>query len=315
MLRSIVAVLLLLAVPAHAQGWPDRPLRIVVPFPPGGSNDAFARGLAERLQPQLGQPVVVDNRSGAGGVLGSGQVAQAAPDGQTFLFVSSSFVTSAAVQKTPYDAVDSFTPVALVAAAPMLMVTAPASGIRSLPELLAKARANPGRLHFGSSGPGSINQFGGELLNLRAQVKMEHIAYRGMGPATADLLAGRVELLVTTVASVAGPLRGGQLTLLAYTGANRVPEEPNVPTAREAGLDYTMEIWWGLFGPRGLPAPVTAKLNAAVNTVLGDPAFAKFLAVEGASPAPGTPESFGQRVAGDLARYRELARIADIKAE
>jgi tripartite-type tricarboxylate transporter receptor subunit TctC len=300
---------------ARAQAWPSRPIRIIVPFPPGGSNDVFARPIAEKLQARLGQPVVVENRPGAGGAIGAGQVAQSAPDGHTLMVTSSSFATSAVVQRTPYDAERDFEPVALLARAPMLIVVAPNFPANSVQDLVRIARERPGGVDFGSSGPGGINHFVTELLNLRAGIQMNHVPYRGMPPAVTDLVAGHIQLIVTTAASASGPLRDGRVRLLAYTAPGAPEGSPPAPTVRESGIDFEADIWWGLFAPRGLPAETRRALNAAVNEALAAPEIVRLFQAEGGRPTPETPEFFAALFRDDTARFREVARVANIRLE
>jgi len=310
--------LALLATPslASAQSWPQRPIRIVVPFPPGGSNDVITRPLAEKLQQRLGQPVVIENRAGAGGAIGAGQVAQSAPDGHTLMVTSSSFAASAVVQRTPYDAVESFEPVAQIARAPFLVLTNLNFPPRDINALIAYARANPGRVDFGSSGPGGINHFVTEYFALRAGLRLNHIPYRGMPPAVTDLVAGHIQMLITTMASASGPIRDNRVRLLAYAGPGAPPGSPPAPTVREAtGLDFDATIWWGLFGPRGLPPEVTRILNAAVVSAVAEPDVSRVYEAEGATPSPSSAAEFGATLRGDIARFREVAQAAQIRAE
>ena len=311
MRRRALLALPTLAGPALAQ--PARPIRIVVPFPPGGSNDVIARPLAEKLQARLGVPVVVENRPGAGGAIGAGQVAQSAPDGTTLMVTSSSFAASAVIQRTPYDAQASFEPVSLLARAPFFILTNPQFPPRDVAALIAHAKANPGTVDFGSSGPGGINHFVSELFALRAGIRLNHVPYRGMPPAVTDLVAGHIPLLITTMASASAPVRENRVRLLAYTAPGAPPGSPPAPTVREAtGLDYEAEIWWGLFGPRGT---ATAGLNQAVRAALAEPDIRRLYEAEGARPAPSSPEDFAAAMAADIARFREVAAAANIRAD
>jgi tripartite-type tricarboxylate transporter receptor subunit TctC len=299
-----------------AGGYPTRPIRIVVPFPPGGSNDVVARPLAERLQARLGQPVVIDNRPGAGSTIGAAAVAQSAADGYTLMVSSSSFVTSSVVQRTPYDAQRDFKAVALLFRAPFFVLTAPNFPARTIGELVSAARERPGEIDYGSSGPGGVNHFVTELFALRAGIRMNHVPYRGIAPALTDLLAGRIQVLITTMASASGPTRDGRVRLLAYTAPGAPPGSPQAPTVREAtGIDYEADIWWGLFAPRGLPSAVLRTLNEAANAALADADYTRLMATEGATAAPGTPESFRRIFEEDAARWREVARAANIRLE
>ncbi|MCS6892904.1 MAG: tripartite tricarboxylate transporter substrate binding protein [Rhodovarius sp.] len=320
MLRR-TALLLPLAAPALAAAqpiWrPDRPVRIIVPFPPGGSNDVIARPLAEKLQPRLGQPVVIENRAGAGGVIGAQAVAQAPADGLTLMLTSTSFVASAVVQRTPYDPQGSFDPVAIVGRAPFIVLVTQNHPARDLAGLIAYARAHPGRIDYGSSGPGSIGHFLTEQLALLTGVQMTHIPYRGMAPAVTDLIAGNIQLLVTTIASANAAVREGRVRLLAYLAPGAPDSSPPAPTIQQAlGLEMAGgAIWWGVFGPRGLPAPVLASWQGAIREALTDPDIARIYETEGARPAFTGAEAFRAELAADLARFRDVAQRARIRPE
>lgn len=307
------AALAMLATPAIAQ--PTRPVRLVVPFPPGGSNDVIARPLAEKLAPRLGQPVIVENRPGAGGAIGAAQVAQLAPDGLTLMVTSSSFAASAVIQRTPYDAQTSFEAVAVLARAPFLVLTALEFPPRDIPSLIEFARRNPGRVDFGSSGPGGINHFVTEYFALRAGVQMNHVPYRGMPPAVTDLVAGHIQLLITTMASASGAIRDGRVRLLAYAAEGAPASNPPATTVRATGLDYEASIWWGLLAPRGLPPSVSASLQSAVREALAEPDIARIYESEGARPAFAPAAAFQAELAADIVRYREVAQRANIRAE
>ena len=311
------AALAFLAAPALAQAsWrPDRPIRIVVPFPPGGSNDVIARPLAEKLSPRLGQPVIVENRPGAGGAIGAAQVAQLPADGHTLMVTSSSFAASAVIQRTPYDAQTSFDPVALLARAPFLVLTALDFPPRDIPTLIEYARARPGQVDFGSSGPGGINHFVTEYFSLRAGIRMNHIPYRGMPPAVTDLVAGHIPLLITTMASASAAIREGRVRLLAYAAEGAPASNPPAPTVRSFGLDYEASIWWGLLAPRGLPQAISTALQAAIREALTEPDVARVYEAEGARPAFATGAAFATELATDIARFREVAGRAGIRAE
>jgi len=311
------AALTLLAAPALAQpAWrPDRPVRLIVPFPPGGSNDVIARPLAEKLSPRLGQPVIVENRPGAGGAIGAGQVAQLPADGLTLMVTSSSFAASAVIQRTPYDAQTSFEAVALLARAPFLVLTALDFPPRDIAALIAFARANPGAVDFGSSGPGGINHFVTEYFCLRAGVRMNHVPYRGMPPAVTDLVAGHIQLIITTMASASGAIRDGRVRLLAYAAEGAPASNPPAPTVRSTGLDYEASIWWGLLAPRGLPPTTSAALQSAIRDALAEPDVARIYEAEGASPAFAPGPAFQAELAADIARFRDVASRAGIRAE
>jgi len=310
----------LLAAPAFAPGLAQaqftRPVRLVVPFPPGGSNDVIARPLAEKLTPRLGQPVVVENRPGAGGAIGAGQVAQSAPDGTTLMVTSSSFAASAVVQRTPYDAERSFEAVALLARAPFIVLTNPDFPPRDIGALITYLRANPGRADYGSSGPGGINHFTTEQFALAAGVRLNHVPYRGMPPAVTDLIAGHIQLLITTIASASAAVRENRVRSLAYTDEGGLPGGPEVPTVKAAtGIDFTASIWWGLLAPRGLPPALSATLQEAIRDALTEPDVARIYAAEGARPAFSNAASYQQELGAEIARFRDVATRANIRAE
>lgn len=296
-----------------ASAWPDRPIRLVVPFAPGGSNDVIARKLSESLGGALGQTVVVENRGGAGGVVGSGFVASSAPDGYTFLFVSGSLATSAAVQKTPYDPNKAFDAVSMVASAPFVVLTRKDFPAKNMKELIAYAKANPGKINFGSAGLGDSSQLATELLATTAGVKMQAVGYKGISPAQLDLVAGRLDIIITTMASIKGTAADA-LPKLAFTGAERDPDHPDIPTVREAtGLDYVVDVWWGVFAPHGVPAAILDRLNKEIHAAVAKPEFAKFLNMVGARPAPSTRKDLQDLLAKDVARWTETAERAGIR--
>lgn len=290
-------------------------MRIVVPFTPGGSNDAIARPLAERLQARFGQSFVVENRPGAGSAVGVSAVAQSAADGHTLLLTTSSIAAIGAVQGTGFDPTRDLDGVALLAKAPLIVLTPPASPIGSIRDLVAADRARPGGLHYASSGPGSTTHIATELFNLRAGTGLQHVPYRGTAGALTDLVAGRVNVMFTTIASAAGQIRGGLLRIIAYTGEERPPGTPPAPTVRSAGIEYESGIWWGLFAPRGLPPALRRALNAAANAALEEPGFARYLEGEGAMPAPLPPETFAAFLEAEVRAMREVVAKARIRAD
>jgi tripartite-type tricarboxylate transporter receptor subunit TctC len=287
---------------------------MVVPFAPGGSNDVIARRLAQRLSTTLGQSVVVDNRAGGGSTVGAQHVATSPADGYTFLFVSGSLATTAAVQKTPYDPVKAFDPVSRVATAPFVIMTREGFPAKNVQELIAYAKQNPGKINYGSAGLGDSTQLATELFNNTAGIKMTAVNYKGISPAQMDMLAGRIDLVITTMASVRGTA-SEKLPMLAFTSARRDPDHPNIPTVKESGLDYVVDIWWGLFAPAGLPASIRDRMNREIAKISAEPEFAAFLKTAGAIPAPSTPEALREAVAQDVARWTETARRAGIQQQ
>jgi tripartite-type tricarboxylate transporter receptor subunit TctC len=323
MLRRITAWIAtaLLAAPlaftsfavAAADAWPTRSVRIVVPFSPGGSNDLIARRLAQWLSTDMNQAFVVENRAGAGGAVGSNVVATSPPDGYTLLFVSGSLATSAAVQKVPYDPVEAFSPVGRVAAAPFVVITRNDFPAKTMPELIDYARANPGKINYGSAGLGDSTQLATELLSNIAKVKMTGINYKGIAPAQLDLAAGRIDIIITTMASVKGTVTDA-LPKIAFTSQQRDPEFPDIPTVKEStGLDYVVDVWWALFAPAGLPAAIQSHLNGRLAVALEQPEFKEFLKTAGATPAPSTPQQLQALVAQDVKRWTETAETAGLR--
>ena len=301
---------------ARAQGaWPTRPIRIVVPFPPGGSNDVVARPLAERLGHALGQPVVIENRAGAGGAIGATAVAQSPADGYTLMVSSSSFATTSIAQRVPWGVLENFTPIALLARSPFIVIVNNDFPARSIQDLVRIARERPGTIDYATSGPGGINHFVTEYFAQRAGVQMNHVPYRGTGPAVTDLVAGHVQLMITTMPSAAGVVRDGRVRLLAYAAPGAPEGAMPAPLVKDAGIDYETDIWWGLFAPKGLPEPLVERLNAEANKALRDPDMVRLFQGEGARPSPTTPAAFTALLTTELARWREVARVANISVD
>jgi tripartite-type tricarboxylate transporter receptor subunit TctC len=307
---------ILLASPSQAQTskWPDKPVRIVVPFAPGGSNDVIARRLADSLRQSLGQPFLIENKPGAGSVVGANYVAQAAKDGYTILFVSGSLATTAGVQKTPYDAKLAFEPIATVAESPFVLLLRENLGVKNLKELIAYVKANPGKVNYGTAGIGDNAQLMTELLAKEVGgLKMQSIAYKGISPAQLDLVAGRIDFLFTTMASIKGTAADA-LPKIAFTGATRDPGFPNVPTVKEqTGLDYVVTIWWGAFGPAGMDKKARDILNAEIKKIVQTPAFETFLETIGARPMISTPDQLGVLLATDVDRWTATAEAIGIR--
>ncbi|MDT7833850.1 Bug family tripartite tricarboxylate transporter substrate binding protein [Aquabacterium sp. OR-4] len=304
------------AGPARAQA--PRPIRLVVPFTPGGSTDILARALAPKLAAALGVNVLVDNKPGAGGSLGASEVAKAAADGNTLLMghIGTLAVNPAIYPKLGYDPLTSFVPVAYVARVPNVLVVKADAPWKSLKDLVAAARARPGSLTYSSGGNGSAAHIGFEALKLRTQVFMTHIPYRGTAPSVTDVLAGQVDCTFTGSPAVIGHIRSGRLRALAVSSAQRLPSLPDVPTVAESGhAGFEADQWYGLVAPAGTPAALVARLNAEVNKALALPDVAQQLAVEGAVPAPGTPQAFAALIRKEIPRWAEVARAANVKPD
>ncbi|OWT63898.1 Bug family tripartite tricarboxylate transporter substrate binding protein [Candidimonas nitroreducens] len=300
---------------AVAADWPQRPVRLIVPFAPGGSNDVIARKLADIISKNTGQTFIVENKGGAGGVVGSGYVASSNPDGYTFLFISSSLATSAAVQKTPYDPKTAFDAVSMVASAPFVVLTRKDFPAKNMKELLAYAKDHPGAINFGSAGLGDSSQMATELLANKAGVKMQTVGYKGISPAQLDLVAGRLDMIITTMASIKGT-PADQLPKLAFTGEQRDHDFPDIPTVKEAtGLDYVVNVWWAVFAPKGVDPAIRDKLNAEIKKAISTDDFAKFLHIVDASPKSSTPEEMHKLLVSDLDQWSKTAKAAGIQPQ
>ncbi|MBV7483143.1 tripartite tricarboxylate transporter substrate binding protein [Bordetella sp. BOR01] len=310
---ALLMVLPIRAVQASDTGnWPNKPIRIVVPFSPGGSNDHIARRLAQSLSDSLGQSVVVENKGGAAGVVGSAMVANSAPDGYTYLFVSATLATSAATQNPPYDTLKSFDAVGRVAEAPFVMLTRKDFPATTLVDFIKYAKANPGEINYGTTGAGDSGHLLTELFGSLSGIKMQQVGYKGMGPAQMDLVAGRLDFMITTLASIGGT-PAGDLPKLAFTGSTREPEFASVPTVREAtGLDYDVNVWWGLFAPHGTPGPITDKMNKEVARIVALPEFKEFLVSLGAKSSPSSRAEMAAQLKQDVEVFTQTARRSGI---
>ena len=302
--------------PANAQTYPERPVRLIVPFPAGGTVDAVARNSAQKLSDALRQPMVVENRAGGAGSIGSETVARAAPDGYTLLMgTASTHGSNPAVQKQlPYDAIRDFAPVALVASTPYILVVHPSVPANSVPELLALARTQPGRLNYGSYGAGSSNHLATELFRAITGADIVHVPYKGGAPALADLLAGQVQMMFDVFTTSGPQVRTGKLRLLGVGAARRSSLAPDVPTLAEAGVPgFEAGTFFGLFAPLATPRIVVFRLNEEVNRLLVMPDMRERLAAASAEPGGGSPEQLGQAVAAEVAKWTRLVRDRNLR--
>ena len=297
--------------------YPSRPFRLVVPFAPGGSVDVFARLVGQRFTEAMGQPVVVDNRGGAGSILGMEIVARAPADGYNLLVHSAAFTTAAALHtRLSFDPVKDLLPVARLGAGANVLAVHADSPARTLPELLALARSQPGRLNYGSGGPGSSSHLTTEVLLRMAGVDIVHVPYKGLGPAVAALLGGQVQVLLVGMPNVMPQIRAGRLRAVAVSTSKRSPFMPEVPTVSEAGVPgYSASNWWGLWSPGGTSRTIVQRLNDEVARILQGAELRDRLAAEGAEPLGATPEAFARQVRDEIAFWRKVAREAGIKAE
>jgi len=303
---------------ALAQTWPTKPMRIVIAQAPGSATDVISRVVANPLSEALGQPIVIDARPGAGGVLGTEVAARSAPDGYTLFMGNNSTHGSnpAVYAKLPYDAVKDFAPVSFVASVPYVLVVDPALPVRSVQEFVAYAKARPGKLNYASAGNGSTHHFCGELFKSMTGVDMQHIPYKGSGPGIAGLLGGEVSMMFANVADIGSQIKAGKVRALAVTAPRRAATLPEVPTMAEAGLpDFVVTSWFGLLVPAGTPAPIVARLNAETVKVLGRADVKATLAQQGLEVASSTPEQFGAHIQSEIARFTKIAKAAGIKAE
>ena len=306
------------AAGAVAQGYPNKPVRLVVPFPPGGPLDSVGRQIAQKLTEAWGQPVVVDNRPGAGGNIGADLVAKSAPDGYTVVMgaLSTHAVNPSLYPSMPYDAVRDFAPITLVAVTPNVLVVNPSLPVNSVQELVAYARARPGKLSFGSGSNGSAGHLAGELFKVDAGVEMVHIPFKGGAPATQALLAGDTQLMFDNLANAMPQVKAGKLRALAVTTAQRSKLAPELPTMAEAGLPgFDISTWFGLLAPAGTPPGVVARWNADVTRILDAPEMRERLAAQGAEAAPTTPAAFAQFIAAELAKYARIVKASGAKVD
>ena len=312
---ALVAALSLFAAPALAQtaSYPTKPIRLIVPFPPGAGTDTVARFVAQKLGEALKTSIVVDNRTGAGGAIGTVEAARADPDGYTLLFVASPFTTVAAASATAgYDPVRQFVPVAPIASGPLAFVVGNAVPAATMKEFLALARQRPGALNYGSAGPGSVNHLALELLKARTGTDIVHVPYKGIAPATLDLLAGQIQAMTASIPATLPYLAQNKLRVLAVTGKRRAPLLPDVPSWQEAGVqDADVVNYWGIVAPAGTAREIVGRLNAATQALLAQADVRERLEREGAELIPGPPERLGALIEADLNGWRKL--IVDAK--
>ena len=314
---ATAALVFTCALPAAAQTYPSKPITIVVPASPGGAIDLTARLIGQKLTEAWGQSVVIDNRAGATGIIGTDLVAKSPPDGHTLVLVASSHaINPSMVKKLPFDTVKSFEPVALTHVVPLVLVVSPALPVNSVKELIAYGKANPGKLSFASSGSGGAPHFSGEMFKSMAAIEMTHIPYKGSTLAHPDLISGRTSLMFDTVAAVNAQIKAGKLRALAVTTPKRSTVLPDVPTMKEAGLpDYETSTWGGLLAPAGTPKATVAKLNAEVNKILAMPDVRKTMQDNGIEPGGGSPQQFADFIGTETLKWAKVAKDAGIQPE
>ena len=314
---ALAAALVLPLSPAHAQKFPDKPVRFIVPFPPGGGNDILARALSPRLGELLGQSVVVDNRAGAGGNIGTDLAAKAAPDGHTIVIASNQVTINPWLQsKLPFDIEKDFAPVALVASVPMLLAVNPGVPAKDVREFIALAKAQPGKLNHSTPGNGTPQHIAFEVFNHAAGIKVTHVPYKGTGPAIADLIGGQVQAAIGTMASMEPHVKAGKMRALGVTTAKRSQAMPDVPTIAEAALPgFEVPLWYSILAPAGTPRDAVARLSGDFAKVLAEPAMRERLAGQGFEVSYLNPEQMSELMKRDLARWQKSIREIGLKLD
>ena len=315
-LAPIAAAMLGVSPAAIAQQYPTKPVRIIVPFAPGGGSDFIARFTAQRLTAALGWQVIVENRPGAGGLLGIESGVKADPDGYTLTLINSSYTVNPALYPIKFDPLNDITPVIQVAQGPLLVVANPKLPVKTTKELIALAKSKPGQISFASAGQGSTSHMAAELFMSTAGIKMNHIPYKGTGPALTDTIGGQTEIFFSSTATALPHVKAGRLRAIAVTTAKRLAAEPDLPALAESGVPgYDVALWHGLVGPKGLPRPVVDRINTEVNKILKLKETADRLQTDGVAPAGGTPEQFHVQIRKEIGIWRKVAATAGVKAE
>jgi tripartite-type tricarboxylate transporter receptor subunit TctC len=318
MKRRDLAALLAATLPGLAVAQPAGTIRLVVPFPPGGASDVIGRILAEQMRERLGQNVVVDNRAGASGNIGADIVAKARPDGLTLLLASASThgINPSLMANMPFDSRRDFTPVSLAVMVPTILVVAPSLPVRSVAELIAYAKANPGKLNYGSNGPGTTQHLAGVMLEQKAGIQMVHVPYRGQNMMVPELSTGQIQLAFTNIAAVAGALEAGQLRALGVALPRRWPTLPEVPTFAEAGLtDFQVSSWLAVLGPAGMPAEAAQRISAAIRAAVEEPTVRERLVVAGGLPIGSTPEETARFIDSEITGWGAVVRASGAQAQ
>ena len=315
--RVALAGFVVLAQAAQAQDWPQKPVRFIVPYPPGGGTDVIARIIQEPLSRALGQPIIIENRGGAGGALGTEAAARSAADGYTFLFTLSSHTINPLLYKLSFDVEKDFVSVTTVASLPQLIATNPASPFKTMQDIVAQAKAQPDKVAYASVGAGTPSHIAGELLNLRAGVKLLHIPYKGGGPATTDVLGGQVPLLFVSIPAAMGFVKSGKLRPIAVTTLKRSGAAPDVPTVAEALNipDYEVDSWYAIFAPARTPPAITARMQQEVARLVRLPEVKQKLLEQGADAVGNSAADLDQTVKGELKKWAALIQQAGIKLE
>src|SRR3982751_3071534 len=302
-----VLALAALSAPALAQKYPVKPVQIIVPFAPGGGSDFIARFAAQRLTDALGSQVIVENRPGAGGLLGIEQGVKAKPDGYTLTLIASSYTVNAALYPLKYDPLADISPVVQISQGPMIVVANPKFPAKTVQDLITAAKQKPGTINFASAGQGSITHMVVEFFQYRAGVKLNHVPYKGTGPALTDTISGQTDIFFSSTATALPHVKSGRLRAIAVTSAKRLPAEPEVPTITESGVKgFDVLLWHALIGPKNLPKPVVERINAEVNKILKIPETAKQLETDGVAPAGGDAQRFGEQIKKEIALWKDV---------
>ena len=317
-LLAACACMVLSAPGVHAQTWPTKPIRFISPFAPGGGADITSRVIAQKLHDALGQPVLVDTRGGAGGMIGVDLGAKASPDGYTLVLgtIGPIAINPSLYAKMPYDPIKDLVPVTLAADALNVLVVHPALPVKNVKELIALGKARPNELNFGSSGPGATDHLAGELFNMLTGTKMVHVPYKGGAPAMLDLMSGNVQIIFSTVSTAIGQIKGGKIRALGMTGTKRFVLMPDLPTIAEAGVpQFAVNNWYGVFVPAGTPKEIVARLNTEIVKVLNLPDAKQRLLESGIEATPSTPEQFATYILAETRKWAKVVKDANIKVE
>lgn len=310
----VLAYSVLVPLLATAQSdYPNKPIRIIVPFPAGGSNDILARYFGDKLTERLGQSSIIDNRGGASGIIGTEMAANAPTDGYTLLIISTSYTMNAAVRKLPYDVEKSFDPIAMFGASPNSIVVRQGGEINTLKEIVSRAKANPGSMMYASTGIASFNHFGGELFKKLAGIDLGHVPYKGGGPAMIDVMAGQIPIMFSSLTQVLPHVRTDKLKLIVIGADKRSAVVPEIPTFAEAGYPgYEMYVWWGITAPAGVPKNISQQLNKVFSGILADPGTRKRLDAEAAEPREATPDEFRKIIRDEVIKWKSVAQSAGL---
>jgi len=317
-LIAAVAAASAAATPALAQAYPGKPIRLILPYPPGGGSDTIARPVARKMSENIGQQVIIDNRGGAGGNIGMEATARAAPDGYTIVMglTAQLAVNPALYQKIPYDPIRDFEPITLLANGAYLLVAHPSLPVKTMKDVIAIAKKRPNEILYASSGNGSGAHLATELLNTMTGIRLVHVPYKGGGPALVDTISGQAQLLFATPIASAGHIGAGRLRAIAVSTTKRVSSMPNVPTVAESGVPgYDSGVWYGMLAPKGTPQNIIARLNEEFRKVLADPGIRDFLTKAGVDPEGSTPDELGKYMRSELAKWAKVVKVANIRLD